>query len=98
MIRRVKNRIAPLALALVLIGTFTGADTVPVRYPEGIVHGFLTLSTLDGKRVADGDSIQVAKGDRVSNKVIFRFTDGSLHEETTVFTQRGRFRLVSYHL
>jgi hypothetical protein len=74
------------------------ADTLPVRYPEGIVHGFLTLSTLDGKRVADGDSMQVAKGDRVTNRIVFRFADGSTHEETTVFSQRGRFRLVSYKL
>src|SRR3954463_14634999 len=98
MIRRVKNRIASLALVLVLIGTFTGADTLPVRYTEGIVHGWLTLSTLDGKRVADGDSLQIAKGDRVSARVVFHFGDGSLHEETTVFTQRGHFRLVSYRL
>jgi hypothetical protein len=74
------------------------ADTIPVLYPEGVVHGFLTLSTRDGKRVADGDSIQVAKGDRVTSKVVFRFADGSLHEETTVFMQKGRFGLASYRL
>ena len=99
MMRTVKNlavRIAPLALALA-VSTLV-ADTIPVRYPEGIVHGYLSLSTLDGKRVADGDSLQVAKGDRVTIKIVFRFRDGSLHEETTVFSQRGRFRLVSYRL
>jgi hypothetical protein len=92
----VKNLLA-LLVALALASPLSAA-TIPVRYPEGIVHGFLTLSTLDGKRVADGDSIQVAKGDRVTNKIVFRFGDGSLHEETTVFSQRGRFRLVSYRL
>ena len=40
----------------------------------------------------------MTKGDRVTTKVVFHFGDGSLHEETTVFTQRGSFRLVSYHL
>ncbi|HEX4440061.1 MAG TPA: hypothetical protein VH854_08305 [Thermoanaerobaculia bacterium] len=73
-------------------------DTVPVLFPEGVVHGYLTLSTLEGKRIADGDSTQVAKGDRVTNKTSFRFADGSTHEETTIFTQRGHFQLVSYRL
>jgi len=87
-----------IALTLGSLPALARAETVPVLYPEGIVHGYLTLATLDGKRVADGDSMQVAKGDRVTNKVLFRFADGSTHEETTVFTQRGRFRLVSYRL
>ena len=91
-------RKAALLLGLALLVSRARADTIPVVYPEGIVHGFLTLSTLDGKRVADGDSIQVAKGDRVTVRIVFRFPDGSTHEETTVFTQRGRFRLVSYRL
>jgi len=87
-----------LCLALGLLPRPAGAETVPVRYPEGIVHGWLTLSTLDGKRVAAGDSFQMTKGDRVTTKVVFHFGDGSVHEETTVFTQRGSFRLVSDHL
>ena len=85
-------------LAVLALASPLPAATIPVRYPEGIVHGFLTLSTLDGKRVGDGDSFQVAKGDRVTSRIVFHFADGSLHEETTVFSQRGRFRLVSYKL
>jgi hypothetical protein len=93
----VKNAVFALVASL-LLGSPALADTIAVTYPEGIVHGYLTLSALDGKRVADGDSLQVAKGDRVTSRIVFRFRDGSLHEETTVFTQRGRFRLVSYRL
>jgi hypothetical protein len=87
-----------LFAALFALAALLRADTVPVMHPEGIVHGFLTLSTLDGKRLAGGDLIQVAKGDRVTTQIVFRFADGSSHDETTVFTQRGRFRLVSYRL
>jgi len=87
-----------LAAALGLLPRVASAVTIPVRYPEGIVHGFLALSTLDGKRIASGDSIQVASGDRVTSKLILRFADGSTHEETSVFTQRGSFRLLSYRL
>lgn len=42
--------------------------------------------------------IQTAQGDRVTARVVFHFKDGSLHDETAVFTQRGRFRLLSDHL
>jgi hypothetical protein len=71
---------------------------VRVRHTEGVVHGFLVLSTLDGTTLADGDLIQVARGDRVTSRLIFKFKDGSVHEETAVFTQRGQFRLLSAHL
>jgi len=69
-----------------------------VRHSEGVVRGFLVLKSLDGTRIADGDLIQNARGDRVTSRLIFRFPDGSIHDETVVFTQRQRFRLVSDHL
>ena len=74
------------------------AQPVAVRYAEGIVHGFLSLRTTDGELVANGDLIQVAKGDRVSSRLVFRFKDGSLRDETSVFSQRQTFRLISNHL
>jgi len=74
------------------------ASPVDVRYKEGLIHGFLVLSTLDGNPIAEGDLTQVARGDRVTSQLVFRFKDGSRQEETTVFSQRGNFRLISYHL
>lgn len=74
------------------------AEPIPVRYPEGVTHGFLVLRTLQGKDVADGDLSQVVRGDRVSLRVVFRFRDGSIQDETVVFSQRGTFRLLSDHL
>jgi hypothetical protein len=73
-------------------------EPVTVRHAEGLVHGFLVMSTLDGTRVADGDLIQVARGDRVTSRLVFHFKDGSLRDETAVFSQRQRFRLISDHL
>ena len=81
----------------VLCGTAASASPVPVRYKAGLVHGFLVLSTLDGVAIAAGDLTQVAHGDQVTTKVSFRFKDGSQQEETTVFSQRSNFRLISYH-
>jgi hypothetical protein len=74
------------------------ADTVPVRHPEGLMHGFLIVQTLDGKTLADGQLTQNSQGADVTDHLIFRFKDGSLYEETTVFSQRGTFRLLSDHL
>jgi len=74
------------------------AESVPVRHAEGLVHGFLVLSTLNGDNLATGDLTQVANGDRVTAELVFRFKDGSIHEETSVFSQRRTFRLLTYHL
>lgn len=74
------------------------AAPVAVRYKEGLIHGFLILSTLDGKAIAAGDLTQVAHGDQVTSRLVFHFKDGSNQEETTVFSQRGAFQLVSYRL
>jgi len=62
------------------------------------VRGFLALRTLEGTTLADGDLIQVARGDRVTSRLVFHFKDGSIHDETVVFSQRRDFRLVSDHL
>ena len=74
------------------------ADMIPVRHTEGLIHGFLVVRTLEGKAVADGQMTQDARGDRVTTHLIFRFKDGSVYEDTTIFSQRGTFRLLSDHL
>jgi len=53
---------------------------------------------MDGQLLADGELVQRADGDRMRSRLTFRFKDGSLHDETTVYTQHGQFRLVSDHL
>jgi hypothetical protein len=75
----------------------TQADPMPVRYVQGTFHGFLELRSEAGRLVASGDSIQVAHGDRVTAETIFRFKDGSLDDETTVFLQNRTFQLISDH-
>lgn len=77
--------------------TQLSADPIPVRRTQGTLHGFLVLKTLEGTTLAAGDLVQVAHGDRVTTRLTFHFHDGSVDDETTVFTQRGNFRLVSDH-
>ena len=90
--------VAMLAYGSLLQPNALRADPVPVRYNEGLTHGFLVLQTLEGKTIADGQMTQVAQGDRVKQHLKFRFKDGSTYEETTIFSQRGHFRLLSDHL
>ena len=64
---------------------------VAVRHTEGVVHGFLVLRTLDGMPIADGDLTQVARGTRVTSRLVFHFKDGSSHDETAVFSSERCF-------
>ncbi len=84
--------------ALLLVSTVAAGAEVPVRHKEGLVHGFLVVRTLEGKTIADGDLIQNSHGDRVTSRLVFHFKDGSVHDETAVFAQRGVFRLIHDHL
>jgi hypothetical protein len=74
------------------------ADQVPVRHSEGRLHGFLVLRDLDDKILASGELTQLANGNRVTTELSFHFKDGSIHEETAVFSQRRIFQLLTYHL
>jgi hypothetical protein len=87
-----------ITMSSVLTGVLLGASNVPVRYKEGLTHGFLVLSTLDGNPIAIGDLTEVARGNKVTSHLVFHFNDGSLQDETTVFSQRQNFSLITYHL
>ncbi len=73
------------------------AEPIPVRYPQGSSHGFLALRTPEGALVATGEETQTVRGDRVTSRLIFHFRDGSVDDDTTIFTQRSVFRLISDH-
>jgi len=74
------------------------ADPLTVRQLEGQLHGFLVLRSPDGAIIADGDLIQTTHGSQIHSRLVFHFKDGSLQDETAIFSQRGRFRLLSDHL
>lgn len=89
--------VGSFALLLCWFAAPAHAEPIPVRYPQGSSHGFLALKTLEGALIATGESTQTVRGDRVSSRLIFHFRDGSIDEDTTVFTQRGTFHLISDH-
>ena len=93
--RRFQRLSAGLVVAAATWPALIAAEPVAVRYTEGAVHGFVVLRTLDDKLLADGDVTQTVEGDRVTTRLVFNFKDGSTHEETTVYSQKQRFQLIS---
>ncbi len=93
------TRIGPLVLltALSWPGLLVAAP-VPVRWLEGSLHGFLVLRTVDGVPIAQGDLFQVLRGGEVEARLVFHFGDGSVFDETVVFTQQRVFAMQSYRL
>ncbi len=86
----------PLVLAL-LLGSIGNAEPVKVLHRQGAAHGFVVVKNLQNVRLATGDMTQTIRGDRVTSRLVLRFRDGSLDDDTTVFTERGVFRLISDH-
>lgn len=78
-------------------GASTQAEPMQVRHVQGTFHGFLELRSEDGRVVASGDSTQVVHGTQMTARTLFTFKDGSIDDETTVFTQHRTFQLVTDH-
>jgi hypothetical protein len=89
---------AGLAIVSLLAPSPLRADDVLVRHHQGALRGFLSLRTHDGTLIADGESAQVISGSHVTTKTQFHFKDGSIYEETAVFSQSKSFRVLNYHL
>jgi hypothetical protein len=89
---------AAFLLAVLLLPVSPGAEVVAVRYPERAARDPLVLSRLDGTRLAAGELNQSVQEGRVTTRVVFQFEDGSLHDETVVFSQEGRFQMIEDRL
>lgn len=74
------------------------AEPIPVRFAEGVTHGFLLLRTTDNVLIASGDLLQIAREGAVESRMLFRFKDGSVWDETVVFSQERVLTMISYHL
>jgi len=71
---------------------------VAVRFPEGSLHGFLTLRAPGGEPLADGDLLQVANARGIESRMVFHFRDSSYFDERVTFSQKGVFRMEHYEL
>jgi hypothetical protein len=83
---------------MILCSGVAHSAPVPVRFAEGMARGFLVLSDTKGERIASGDFLQVKTGNDVKARTLLHFKDGSVHDETAVFSQQHTFVLQSYRL
>lgn len=65
---------------------------------EGTAHGLMVVRSVGGEIVGHGDFLQTAHRDRVEARLVLRFKDGSLHDETHAFSQQRVFTLLNYRL
>jgi hypothetical protein len=93
-----------LAVGMLILAALLGwpglamAAPVPVGFFEGTTRAFLLLHTIEGVFLGRGDLIQVVRGGEIDSRMVFRFEDGSVFDETVVFTQQRFFTLEKYTL
>jgi hypothetical protein len=88
---------ALLSAFLLLAPSVLCAESTRVHFLQGQVHGFLTIRSATGAVIGYGESIQTAEGDRVTSQLTMHLPGRSLDEETTVYTQRDYYKMVSDH-
>ena len=74
------------------------AEPIAVKFTEGVSHAFPVLRSVGGEKLAQGELIQIPRGELVENRLTFRFRDGSVYDERVVFSQKDAFSLMSYQI
>jgi hypothetical protein len=88
-----------IAIALTLLGAApVGAETVKVRLAEGNSRGFLVVRPPGGEPIAHGELTQKPARGAIESRLLLKFADGSVHDETVAFSQRDVFRVEAYKL
>jgi hypothetical protein len=83
---------------VVVVASIAVAEPVKVRVPEGPLYSVVVLKSMSGTILAHGEASQTLAHGLVDSRLVFRFRDGSLFDETVVFSQRGAFEMVRYRL
>ena len=86
---------ALVAIAVLASSYSLQGQTLKLRYRAGSEHGFLMLRDPAGAIIASGEITQVPYGHRITLRVVFRFSDGSIDDETTIYSQGKTIRLIS---
>jgi hypothetical protein len=84
-------------LAMALLGTSysTQGQELKLRYRTASEHGFVILRDAAGAILASGEVTQVPSKHRIALHVVFHFRDGSIDDETTLYSQGETIRLIS---
>src|ERR1700737_4056409 len=83
-------------LAGLAFAAASGAGAVPLRYPQGDLHGFPSMQNEAGELIADGELTQRKQGARLVVHATWRFRDGRLVVEDAVFALRPELAQQSF--
>jgi hypothetical protein len=92
-----RSRIFVAAFLPILLGAAAPAEQIPVRHIQHPMHRLMVARLETGKIIANGEFTQMVEGDEVTMRMIYRFVDGSIDDETTTYRQQGTFRLIRNH-
>jgi hypothetical protein len=81
----------------ITLSTAAPAERISVRHIQLPMHRFMVARSEAGKVIATGEFTQVVQGDEVTMRMIYRFSDGSIDDETTTYRQQGTFQLARNH-
>jgi len=97
--REARACLVVIMLIAALTPVSVDAASVAVRFPEGVTHAHLLVRSLVGEIIGQGELTQIVKDEGfVESRMVFRFKDGSLHDERVTFSQQRVFMLIRYHL
>jgi hypothetical protein len=92
-----RNDFLVAAFWAIMLGTAAPAEPISVRHIQRPMHRFMVARSEAGKIIASGEFSQVVQSDEVTMRLIYKFVDGSIDDETTTYQQQDTFRLVSNH-
>jgi hypothetical protein len=92
-----RNDFLVAAFSVITLGTAARAEPISVRHIQRPMHRFMVARSETGKVIATGEFTQMVQGDDVTMRMIYRFSDGSIDDETTTYRQQGMFQLVRNH-
>jgi len=85
-----------VAVALLGSSCSTQGQTPKLRFRTASEHGFVVLRDPAGAIIASGEATQVPSEHRITLRVVFHFRDGSIDDETTLYSQgEETLRLIS---
>jgi hypothetical protein len=98
--RRAFGSVSGCVVSVVVVAMLTPApcatgQTVKVRHREASSRGFVVLKSEKGATLASGEFSEVSRGDSIKSRLVFYFRDGSVDDETSIYSQRSDFRLIS---
>lgn len=96
-LRKVVLKAVAVSVAIFPVVSLAQPQPVPVHKVQGTSHAFLVLRSESGDVLGYGELLQLIHGDRVSSRLTYHFRDGSIDDDTTVFSQRTTLHFIRDH-